>query len=209
MSESSSSSSDLNMEHVPLFKPGEERRGFTKQRWERETYKKITKNKKDRVFFTKRQDRKFSLDEEENKSSSLIAEDVVNPFCVFKLIPYKKKNAKESSDSSSSSSSSSTGSLTDWSESMSSSFSSGGSSTDSQHIHLSTSSDSSSASSREDIQNDDIKQNNIIQEKIERKFKYPPKPLYLDDSYLGQGKKMHIIQLPSFRMSLLPYVSEE
>lgn len=44
---------------------------------------------------------------------------------------------------------------------------------------------------------------------MKKKQLFPKKALYLDDSEIGQGKNMHIVQLQSYRMSLLPYLSEE
>lgn len=44
---------------------------------------------------------------------------------------------------------------------------------------------------------------------MKKQVKFPKRPLYLDDTQLGQGKYMHIIQLESYRMSLLPYVNAD
>jgi hypothetical protein len=41
--------------------------------------------------------------------------------------------------------------------------------------------------------------------KKERLFKY--EPIYLDDSTFGQGKHVHVVSLPSYKMSILPFVN--
>jgi hypothetical protein len=136
---------------------------------------------------------------------------ISNVFHVFKLIPYKKKNLRShSSGSSSSSSKSSKSSNSKFSDFSSQSLNSLSpeSSNDSEKKHISTPSDTSSASSREKLE--ELSQlENLNQEKMRKKQAFPKKPLYLDDSEIGQGKNMHIIQLQSYRMSMLPYVSQE
>ena len=63
-------------------------------------------------------------------------------------------------------------------------------------------SSSSSASSREDL---DEGLGNV--ERMGKRMKFKEKPLYIDDSHIGQGKYMHVVQLQSYRMSILPFVS--
>jgi hypothetical protein len=41
--------------------------------------------------------------------------------------------------------------------------------------------------------------------KKERWFKY--EPIYLDDSTFGQGKHVHVVSLPSYKMSIIPFVN--
>ena len=44
---------------------------------------------------------------------------------------------------------------------------------------------------------------------MEKRVKFPQVPLYLDETQVEQGKHLHVIQLQSYRMSLLPYVNKE
>lgn len=89
-------------------------------------------------------------------------------FHVLKFIPYKRRNARASSSSSTSDSDSNISQLI-----LDSSV---GSSTDSELKHVSTPSDKSSASSREEEVDRDNQRN------MEKKVKFPKKPLYLDDT---------------------------
>ena len=102
-------------------------------------------------------------------------------FHVLKFIPYRRRNAKASSSSSSSDNDSNISQV-----SLDSSVES---STDSEFEHVSTPSDKSSASSREE----EVDRDNQL--RIEKKVKFPKKPLYLDDTQLGQGRNMHVVQL--------------
>ena len=123
-----------------------------------------------------------------------------NVFHVSKFIPYTTNKCETSSSSSSKSSSS----FSD--QGGSSSFSSLSSKTDSELEHVSTPSEKSSSSSREDNKNIN---ENINKEKMEKKGKFSKVPLFLDDTKVGQGKHLHVIQLQSYRMSLLPYVTAD
>ena len=44
---------------------------------------------------------------------------------------------------------------------------------------------------------------------MNKKAKFPKKPLYLDDSKLAQGKYKHVLQLESYRMSVIPFVNAD
>ena len=70
--------------------------------------------------------------------------------------------------------------------------SSASSSTDSELDHISTPSEKSSASSRENLDMN-MEHNQMNQLKMKKKVRFPKRPLYLDDTQLGQGKHMHVI----------------
>ena len=120
-------------------------------------------------------------------------------FHVSKIVPHKKKKRGDSSTSNSNTNSHSEDSI------LSSLVYS---SSDTDHQHISTPSEDSSASSRE-IADKKSEEEQLNKKKMEKKVNFPKKPLYLDDSHLGQGKYMHVIQLQSYRMSLLPYVNAD
>lgn len=44
---------------------------------------------------------------------------------------------------------------------------------------------------------------------MKKELKFPKRQLYLDDTHVGQGKHLHVIQLESYRISLLPYVNPD
>ena len=103
-----------------------------------------------------------------------------NVFHVMKHIPYQKKKRGKSQDGSWSSSSKSneSGSVSNISYSTISTVSS---KTDSELNHVSTPSDTSSASSREDLDKVLGKDDKNL-EKMEKKVKFSFIPLYLDDT---------------------------
>jgi hypothetical protein len=184
------------LEEVPRYDPESK---ISKVQWEKELYKKVTQEKRDRIFFSYP-----TSDPSKGRQSSALSSNV---FHVFKFIPYKKKNLHNNSMSSQTSSSSSTENFSDMSQMSINSFSTISSKTDSELEHIQASEESSSTSSREIEQRSEQEYKNI--EKMEKRSKFPKQILYLDDSLLGQGKNMHVIQLASYRMSLLPYVSAD
>ena len=121
---------------------------LTKGQWKNWLYDKVTKNKSDRVFLTNQrvgwaEDRSHKHSPHSRLISSFKSQEMsTDAFHVLKFIPYKKRNARASSSSSTSNSDSNISQYT-----LDSSVES---STDSELKHVSTPSDKSSASSREE-----------------------------------------------------------
>ena len=99
-------------------------------------------------------------------------------FHVSKFIPYTTNKSETSSSSSSKSSSD----ISDIKEDCS--FSSLSSKTDSELKHVSTPSEKSSSTDREDIAYNNVVEN-INKEKMEKKGKFSKVPLFLDDTKVG------------------------
>ena len=108
-----------------------------------------------------------------------------NVFHVMKFIPYKRRNARiDSSDSSSKSEANNSDFMDETNISEIRLISSASSSTDSELDHISTPSEKSSISSRENLDMN-MEQNQKNQQKMKKKVRFPKRSLYLDDTQLG------------------------
>lgn len=162
--------------------------------WEHDIYKKVMKDKRDRVFITSSvnysEDQKQPMHLSQQKASvqqqNPISKNLnTNVHHIMKIIPWNQQVSDSSSSTSSQDSDNeSNNSIIE--------FQSVTSQTDSEIQHISTPSESESQKSHQDSDKNN-EQEQINLKKMQKKARFPKTPLYLDDTLVGQGKHMHVV----------------